>query len=518
MGRFVSVRKNGQSEIDAQSTMRLPIGTTRIVQPRANYQWLAPTLAAYTPRFIETILSGALSGDHRSQHELFRLMLDTWPVLRSCQEELIYGVTRRNIVFDPYTLEDQKPTDSAIEREQLITEVIQNMSPDVSRGDNGLIGTIKDIMDAWFKGISVLEILWDMDELPEQGMAQVVKSTAWVHPTNYSFDVTGTIGLSLPNYPDGYSSTTAPTRINQNQVLTPIPPDKFLICFHKGVSGTAMGSAMMRPLAWWWAAVNFSSDWLLNLAQIFGIPFRWATYHPSTPDQTVAAIGTMLANMGNAAWAAFPEGTTLELKEPTHSAGRTPQGELLDRADSYARMLILGQTLTGQTIASGRGGQAFGTVEAQLKQDRLDAACAFVADVLNDQLIPAILRQNYGDDSECPTVRFLQETIGTFQDAERDQILSNIGVEIPVSYVRTKYAIPEPIGDEAVTHAAPKPGAGGGAAAGPSGTRPIGQTPEIPPPAEAPKQVAARVEVTDMKHFGKELQKLASELTGKEDT
>src|SRR5262245_52263825 len=118
--RTVKVRKNGKSEVEAASTMNLPVGLSRIVQPRATYQWLAPGLAAYTPRFIEMILNGALAGDHTSQYELFRLMLDTWPVLRACQEELIYGVTRRNVVFDPYTEEDKKPSATAIEREQLV--------------------------------------------------------------------------------------------------------------------------------------------------------------------------------------------------------------------------------------------------------------------------------------------------------------------------------------------------------------------------------------------------------------
>jgi phage gp29-like protein len=194
--------------------------------------------------------------------------------------------------------------------------------------------------------------------------------------------------------------------------------------------------------------------------------------------------------------------------------GHTPQGDLLDRADAYARILILGQTLTGQTIASGRGGQAFGTVEAQLKQDRLDAACTFVAEVINQQLIPAILRQNYGEASEPPTCRFLQETEGTYQDAQRDQILCNMGTTIPISHVRQKYNIPEPIDDEEVTHVVPKAPA---PTAGPAGTRPVGQTPKRPSPSETPRQVAAKVEVDDMQSFGRELLKLGTELTTKED-
>lgn len=512
--RTVTVRKNGKSEIDAQSTMKLPLGLSRIIQPRAVYQWLAPGIAAYTPRFIEMILNGALAGDHISQHELFRLMLDTWPVLRSCQEELVYGVTRRNIVFDPYTEEDEKPTDTAIEREKLVTSVIHNMTPDPTRGDNGLIGTIRDIMDAWFKGVSVLEVLWRPVDIPNQGLVWGPEATAWAHPSNYAFNEQGVIGLTPPTQPAGYGSTTAPQK---TQKFLPFPPNRFLICQHRASSGTAVSGAMLRPLAWWWCASNFSSDWLLNLAQIFGLPFRWASYAAASPDQTVLAICDMLANMGNAGWAAFPEGTTLELKEASHAGGRTPQGELLDRADSYARILILGQTLTGQTIASGRGGQSFGTVEAQLKQDRLDAACAFVAEVINQQLIPSILKLNYGDASESPVCRFLQETEGTFQDAERDQILCAIGTTIPISHIRQKYNIPEPIGDEEVTHPAAK---GGGApspaTAGPPGTRPLGQMPTEPSPSETPRQVAARVEVDNMEDFGRELKKIATELTTKE--
>jgi len=159
----------------------------------------------------------------------------------------------------------------------------------------------------------------------------------------------------------------------------------------------------------------------------------------------------MLANMGSAGWGAFPQGTTLELKGENAGKGdSSPQAHLLDRADRYARSLILGQTMTGNTMTSGKGGQAFGTVEAQLKQDRLEAASDYVADVFNGQLIPSILRLNYGNDDEAPVCRFLEENEGSYQDAQRDQILVNIGTPIPLSHIRKKYSIPEPEGDEEV--------------------------------------------------------------------
>ena len=454
------------------------------------------------------------------------MMLDTWPTLSACHQELLYGVTRRELSFDPYRGEDEKATDNAIEREKLVTCALRGMKPEVARDENAQSGTIKDIMSGWFYGISVLEIIWQLVDLKDHGASWIPKATYWVDPSQYAFSQDGELGLVENSAPTGYgtTSTSRPTTIVRR-----FPPNKFLVCVHKSRSGNPLGGSMLRPLAWWWCAANFSSDWLLNLAQVFGLPFRWANFAASSPDETVSQICSMLQNMGSSGWAAFPEGTTLELKEAhTASTGHTPQGDLLDRADHYARTLILGQTMTGQTIASGRGGQAFGTVEAQLKQDRLDAACLYVSEIFNQQLIPYILTLNYGETDEPPSCKFFKETEGTYQDAQRDQILMNMGVPIPFSHLQQKYNIPEPTGGEPVTEKMipPSPLGGGGPMAGPKGTRPIGQTADATKKkAEgkepAKQQVAARLaeiqEIEDPEVFGSEFKRLAVDLvTGKE--
>jgi phage gp29-like protein len=535
LGRYVKeirVRKNGQNRIDAASTMNVPMRYSQIIRPQASYRWMAPGIASFTPRYIETILNGALAGDHVMQFQLFDMMLDTWPVLSTCQQELLYGVVRREMVFDPYVEEDEKPTDEAIEREKVVTAALDNMNPESTLDESSRFGLVNDIMDAWFRGISVSEILWHQFESDTLGVLWGPRATQWAHPQNYGFDSEGRLGLT-PQVPPGYATTsTAPLpfgygstseRPPNRQPLIAFPPNKFLIAIHKVRSGSALGGSMMRPLAWWWCASNFTSDWLLNLAQIFGLPFRWATYHPSSSDQTVSAICDMLANMGSAAWAAFPEGSQLELKEAqTGMGGHTPQGDLLDRADGYARAMILGQTMTGSTIASGRGGQAFGTVEAQLKQDRLDAACAFVAEVINRQLIPAIITMNYpGPLAHLPNCRFLQESVGTYQDAQRDQILLGLDTPIPISYLHQKYNIPAPTGGEPIAQAPAKPSAPSDISPGPNGTRPIGQSPAQQSPSQTPRQVQARLEelsaIEDLEIFAREFKRFAVEEAQKEN-
>ena len=138
---------------------------------------MMPGVAAMTPTFVETILRGALSGNHWQQWQLFDMMLDTWPELAQCKQELVYGVTRRELMFDPYVEEDEKPTPNAIEREKVVTAALRNMRPNAAADENALDGTIEDIMDAWFRGICVLEVMWNTIDTVNQGMITAQRAT-----------------------------------------------------------------------------------------------------------------------------------------------------------------------------------------------------------------------------------------------------------------------------------------------------------------------------------------------------
>lgn len=419
----------------------------RILRPQAAYRWLLPSLASITPQYIEMVLRGAMAGNHVQQWELFDLMLDSWPELAACAQELTYGVSRLKMIFEPFCEEDEDPTPSAIERCKLVSSALRRMQPDPSADENDLDGTVKDIIDGWFRGVTALEIDWHTAASGVHGQILAPRTTFWVHPVCFGFDSTGRLGLRVDAQgrltPTGLG---APAQAQQSTIAA-FPPHKFLVGIHKAKSGTALGSALLRPLAWWWCAANFSADWLLNLAQIFGLPFRWANYDATAPQETVDRICSMLQNMGSAGWAAFPAGTTMELKEASGKTGdSSPQGELLDRADRYARLLVLGQTQSGGK-GSAVGGQAFGTVESDVKDDRIDAAGRYACRVLNTQLIPSILTLNYGDADECPTVRLLEDEEGGLEQAQRDQILAQL-MPLSQAFLRKKYGQPEPQGDD----------------------------------------------------------------------
>ena len=480
----------------------------RILRPQAAYRWLLPQLAAITPQYIENVLTG----DHVRAWELYDLMEDTWPRLRKNAMELKNGVRNLKPEFSEYLEEEGQPTDKATEKMKLVSAALRTMRPDAAADENALGGTIGDIMDAWLKGVSVLEIDWQTTPAGKLGTIVGPRATFWVHPICYGWSSEGRLGLrSTPGVAmTGYEQS--------GSAVTEFPPEKFLIAIAKGKSGSALGGALLRPLAWWWCAANFSADWLLNLAQVFGLPFRWANYDPNAPQATIDAICSMLQNMGSAGWAAFPAGTTLELKGEGQKADNSPQADMLDRADKNCDLLILGQTLTSDTGGSGKGGGslALGKVHAGVKGDIITAAARFVADVIGNQLFPSILRLNYGEDGECPTFALVTEREEDL--TAKAQMISALaqagaGEVIGLDWLGKIFGIPKPAPDERTLGGLPLPN---GERTLPA-KKPPGADDEMPAPDEAlATKLAALGEIRDDAIFARELLGLAAALdTGK---
>lgn len=452
-----AVAAKAPAPIAPERELQIPPGLGPILRRQAAHRWQLPAVAQMTPQTIEAILRGALTGDHLRQWELFDLMFDTWPELLACQQELVEGVLELTPVFEPYADEDEEPTDAARERMRVVSAALRKMKPKAAADENGFPGTLKDLASAWFHGVVSLEIIeWHFVRAGALGTIVGPRATAWVHPSQTGWSTNGIYGLRVDRQgnanPFGGPSDTGAAAAG----ITEFPPHKFLVGIHKAKSGPALGGALLRALAWWWCAANFASDWLLNLAQVFGLPIRWANYDPNASQATIDAVCNMLQNMGSAGWAAFPAGTDLELKEAGASGDHSPQGELLDRADRYARMLLLGQTMSGSQDSSKGGGKAFGEVEGGVKEGRIRACARFVAEVANEQLVPSILELNYGDDDEAPTICLeskKEDDLVAGATVINTLATAGAGKIIPLSYISRRFNIPVPAAGEATLEA-----------------------------------------------------------------
>ena len=412
----------------------------RILNREVATRWMGTRARDFTPDRIEQTLTDAMAGSLGSQWELFALMEDTWPRLAKALLEIKRAVVAMDWHVEPWAEDGQAATDDAQRKARLISGAIWKMRPPIGDGANGFEGTVFDLLDAWGKGVSVLEVTWEARQTLTDGLLMAPQATYWVDPANYGWHGSS-LRLRMPG--DGGGA------------LVEFPPDRFLVGICKARSGPLSAAALLRPLAWWWCAANFSAGWLLNLSQIFGLPIRWATYAAGSQPNTINAICSMLENMGSSAWGAFPAGTSIELKESQKSAGQSPQDSLLDRADKQVDLLILGQTLT--TDVGSSGSRALGGVHMSVLDEIKCAAAGWAAMVLNQQLVSAICRANWGTDMDAPELcPKPSEQRDLAADAARLKTLREAGLRIPTKWAHESQGIPIPEeGEETLGDAEP---------------------------------------------------------------
>ena len=320
---------------------------------------------------------------------------------------------------------------TAKERADTVEAGLGNWRPRPGTLELSFEDTLYNALDSYGKGLAVLESTW---QRIDEGL--LPRCSHMLHVTRYGWNNEGNeLGLLY----QGSGET--------NAAWQPFPPDKFLIGVWQARSGVPGQTALLRCLAPYWCGITFGWEWLLNNAQIFGVPLRWATYDSNRAD-LLPKLTEMLANLGSAGWAAFPEGTTMEFKEAVSRATDNPQVMIQTYADKTCDLVILGQEASGESKAAGLGNGA-SDLHGAVRADRLQDAAQWCADLLNYQLVPSILRLNYGDESEPPTI--VPDLAGE-QDpkakAERDQLLADMGLRIPTKYLYQRHAIPKPEDDE----------------------------------------------------------------------
>lgn len=419
-----------------------------LVQPRVTdftpLMWAGRRM---TPDQVRLIIEGAVAGNIQEQWALFDMMEDTWPRLSKNLSEIRRSAARAALAVQPYAGRGEQPSDPARARAGLTECALRNWRPRPGTLELGFEDALYHALDCIGKGLAVLEITWQRHE---EGL--IPRCAHLLHPSKYGWNAEGT-ELGLVGVPNSELLTRNSEPGTRNPAWQPFPPGQFWVCVWHGRSGIPGQTALLRSLAPYWCGVTFGWEWLLNHAQIFGVPLRWATYDASQP-QLLGQLSTMLQNLGSAGWAAFPQGTTLDFKEAVSRATDNPQVVLQELANQYCDQLILGQEASGTSQPAGLGSGA-SELHGAVRSARLQDAAQFCADLLNYQLIPALLRWNWGDESEPPTVT-VDDAAETDPKAkaDRDQILVNLGLPISLKYLYDRHSIPPPeTGEPVITKA-----------------------------------------------------------------
>lgn len=415
--------KNGLKNNRQNSSMQC------IIIPAARSRWMMPDLEWVTPDYISRVLASALTGDcPAEEHELYDLMCRTWPRLVKNVAEL------KNAVCDlVWTVQDPEGREDL---KHLAERARDGMRGNYKEDGQGWRGTINGLLDGWFCGVSVREIDWEVRGCVHMPQAWLPRQTRRVHPRWYGWHAeSGLFGMRSPG----------------SDALADFDAAKFLVAINNVSFGHPCGGALLRSLAWYWCAANFSADWLLSFAQIFGQPIRWGNYDNSDPGLR-DIMAEMLENMGSAAWAAAPNGCTLELKEPSNKGSDNPQRQLIDLADTACDLLILGQILTG--TPGDAGSRALGEVHYNVRSDIINAAAGWLAEVLNEQLLAAVYRFNAAAAEEEAAWPYYDPSSKAVNDptkaAERVKILLESGIPLVKEWVHEVTETPQPGNDDEV--------------------------------------------------------------------
>lgn len=178
-------------------------------------------------------------------------------------------------------------------------------------------------------------------------------------------------------------------------------------------------------------------DWA-EFAEVFGMPFRWATYNN---EQSRVVLEQALEKAGSAGYVVAPEDAKLEFFNPTAGSQSNDIFRfLIDACNQEMAITILGNTMTTQEAKHSGYAQS----ETQMKtQDEVHADDrAFVLTILNEKLNPYLAKLGYQvkggewsfDDGDGLTL------------TQRIDLDMKVASQVPIgrSYWYSRYGIPVP--------------------------------------------------------------------------
>jgi phage gp29-like protein len=396
----------------------------------ANYRTNDFDLANVTPEQVRQILRNVRTGKLEDQDRLFRMMVDTWPRLSKALNEIASAVSKLVMEIKPAMRPgEDEPTPQSQRITDVVKRALESYAPHPQAWELDLQGMIKSLIDAYAKGISVLEIVW-------QSANGVVSPRCYCPiPAKY---------LAYPNTSNAIDRLMiAPNGVNSSN-LEDFPPDKFIIGTWQKGGMHPIHAANLRPLTKYWLASVYGLGWSMQFAQNYGTPWRHVETDGS--DEAMTKAEQLLENIGANGWAVTGKDVKLNIMNGVSGdAANLPQAYLQEVADRACDILLLGQTLT--TDNTGTGSRALGDVHSGIRREYIEGVASWVASIITSQLIPSIVRLNFGNvpSEDLPYCEIIvPEPKDQKVNAERVKIVKEIGIPVTKKWMYEALEIPAP--------------------------------------------------------------------------
>lgn len=296
---------------------------------------------------------------------------------------------------------------------------------------------LTELSDGIAKGYSVAEILWDTGATQWRPGQIVQRPQSW-----YRYDPDDGVTLRLV---DGSRRGAELVQYGQ---LVHEPPLKAGLPIRAGIARAAAWGYLLKQLA--------LKRWSIG-AELGATPWRIGRYPAGTAETDVAILQEAVRVLGVDGSAVFPDSMTIDLVAPGKAGGTDIQERLCRYVDAQVSKVVLGQTMTSDDGSSLSQAQ----VHNEVRLDILAADARALARTINRDLVRPWVDLNWGPQPAYPRIEYPVEWPEDLAAlAQAVETLAPM-MPIPASWVRTKWNIPEPDGDEPVLVAptrSPEPG------------------------------------------------------------
>lgn len=179
-------------------------------------------------------------------------------------------------------------------------------------------------------------------------------------------------------------------------------------------------------------------DWA-QWMELFGMPMRIGKYN-SYDQASRKVLEQALEQAGAASYMVVPDGAEIDIRETKATSG-TSFDEFRKACNEEILISLLGQTLT--TIAGDKGARSLGEVHMEVEESLIKSDQKYVQRILNSQVVPFL------EERGLPVRGGRFVFPGSVEQTSVSDLVQLAGLmPIPESYLRERYGIPAPDGDE----------------------------------------------------------------------
>ena len=303
-------------------------------------------------------------------------------------------------------------------------ELARAVERDIVKNSSAKLYTlIRDMADAFAKGFSVSEIIWDTQTVPWKPAAYRFRDPRWFQ---YDRETGRTLMLRKPL---GYG-------------LEPLRPFGFVVHEPHMISGNQITAGLALPALYYFMLKSYNvSSWAAFIDR-YGYPIRIGRYGKKATEQDRKTLKQAVAAIGQDFGAVIPESAQLEIIE-SKTAGENSNvyNSLADGIDRQVSKLVLGQTMTADAGSS----RAQSETHDKVRGDIADSDIQQIVETLNASLTVPYINLNFGEqerypkiDLYKPDVKNIEQIIGAVEKlgaqglkVKADEIRSLLGVANP---------------------------------------------------------------------------------------